>query len=63
MDIMNLISGKKTYIVAVLTIIYAVTAYFTGNMDLNTATQMVLGGAGLGALRAGVTKSATSPAP
>ena len=51
------ISGKKTYIMAGLTILYAGAGYWTGNLDFNTAVQMILGAGGLSALRAGVTKS------
>lgn len=50
------LSGKKTYIIAVLTILYAIFGYWQGHMEFDDAMQMILGGAGLGALRAGVTK-------
>ena len=56
MNLFGMLSGRKAYAVAVLTILYAASAYFTGNMDLSTAIQMILGGAGLGALRAGIAK-------
>lgn len=47
--------GYKTYIVAVLMVIYAVSAYFLGK-DPEFNIQMVLEALGLSALRAGVAK-------
>lgn len=47
-------SGKKTYLVAIATILYAVTGLFTGNMDSQTAIQMVLAALGMSALRNGI---------
>jgi hypothetical protein len=51
------VSGKKTYIVAAATIAYALLGYYTGNLDFNRAVEVVLNGAGLAALRAGVARA------
>ena len=50
------IRGRKTYFVAVATMLYAIFGYWQGHMEFDQAMQMVLGGAGLGALRAGMAK-------
>ena len=50
------LAGKKTYIVAAATILYAALGYYTGNLDLNQALNAALNGAGLAALRAGVSR-------
>ena len=47
-------SGWKTYIVAGVTIVWALVSYWQGTMTFDAATALVLGGAGLGALRHGV---------
>lgn len=54
-DNMNWLSGKKTYIVAICTIIYGVGLILNGQTD--QGVQVILGGLGLGGLRAGVAKS------
>src|SRR5581483_7857599 len=51
------LSGKRTYIIAAATIAYAVLGYYTGNLDFNRAVEIVLNGAGLAALRAGVARA------
>lgn len=38
---MKFLNGWKTYGVAVLTCIYAVSAYFTHHIDLNTMMQLI----------------------
>ena len=48
-------SGYKTYIVAAATIIYAVVSWWSGAMGQDAAIAMILGGAGIGALRHAVT--------
>ena len=48
-------AGKKTYVVAFLMLVYAVTGYFTGRTP-DVDWQVVLEGFGLAALRAGVAK-------
>ena len=48
------LSGKKTYIVAGLTVLVAAYEFWTGKMTEPQAIEMALGGAGLGALRHGV---------
>ena len=50
------LAGKKTYIVAGATILYAALGYYTGNLDFNQALNAALNAAGLAALRAGVAR-------
>jgi hypothetical protein len=50
------LAGKKTYIVAAATILYAALGYYTGNLDFNQAVNAALNAAGLAALRAGVAR-------
>lgn len=45
------LQGKKTYIIAVLTVIYAILGVILGKFDINTAIGLVLGAGGLAALR------------
>jgi hypothetical protein len=49
------LSGKKTYIVALVTVAYGLVLIAQGQTDAGIS--LVLGGSGLGALRAGVSKS------
>jgi hypothetical protein len=49
---LSFLKGKRSYIVAALTIVYAASGYLTGNIDFNTAVLTILGGSGLAALRA-----------
>ena len=51
---MALLAGKKTYLVCVLAIVYAVSAYLTGNIEFDNAVQLVLAAAGGAALRNGI---------
>ena len=53
---MNILSGYKTYIVALATLVYAGVSVWNGTMNYQTAILTVLGGLGLGALRHGVAK-------
>ena len=48
--------GKKTYLVAIATIMYALGGAVAGFIDLSIAVGLILGALGLGGLRAGVTK-------
>ena len=48
------INGYKTYIVAGVTVAYAVVAHWGGTIDTNTEITMILGALGLGALRHGI---------
>lgn len=54
---MNILEGKKTYLVATLIVISGVLSYVTGEMTLEQAILAVLNGLGLGSLRAGIAKS------
>lgn len=50
------LSGKKTYFIAVATVVYALTGAAAGLHDWSRATEIILGALGLGALRAGIFK-------
>lgn len=49
-----MLTGYKTYIVCAVAIIYAVSGFYTGNLDLNTAFQVVLAALGAAGLRHGI---------
>ena len=48
------ISGKRTYIVAICLIIYAVAGWVAGKIDANSAFENVMIALGLMGLRAGI---------
>lgn len=48
------LSGKKTYIIAGLTLIYAVIGVVLGQFDTNAAIQLVLASGAIAALRAAI---------
>ena len=50
------LAGKKSYIVAALGAIYAVIGLYLGQLDGNTAIQLIVTSLGLGTLRAGIAK-------
>lgn len=58
---MNLLQGKKTYIVAASVVVSAIFSFLTGAVDLQTAIVTALQGVGLATLRAGVTSEASKP--
>ncbi len=49
-----MLNGYKSYILAALGVIYAISGFFTGHIDANTAFEIVGGSLGLAALRHGV---------
>lgn len=53
---MDFLSGKKTYILVVAAVLYAITGYFLGNFDANTAMQMIWAALTAAGLRAGISK-------
>ncbi len=53
-----MLSGKKTYIVGVLMILYGGTMMFLGQMEQAEAITLVMEGFGLMAIRAGISKGA-----
>lgn len=56
--LMSIINGKKTYVVAGTTVLYAVIYYALTLHQYGNALDMILGASGLGALRHGVAKTA-----
>ena len=50
------LSGYKTYIVVVCMILYAGTGYMLGHISADEAVRLIMEAAGLGALRAGISK-------
>jgi len=50
---LNFLEGKKTFVVAALLVIYAIAGYFTGNLTVNEALQVL----GLGSLGAAIRKA------
>ena len=45
------LQGLKTYIVAAVGVVYALSALFTGHIDGNTAVQLLVTSLGLAGLR------------
>jgi hypothetical protein len=50
----GLLAGRKTFIVAIAHIVYAIAGVFLGLHDWNTFVALMLNGLGLGALRSGI---------
>ena len=48
---MSWLEGKKTYIVALVTIVYAVTGLIIGQVTQEAAIALILGSLGVSALR------------
>lgn len=53
-----MLNGYKTYIVCAVAIIYAVAGLYLGNLDFNSAAQMVLAALGAAGLRRGISSTA-----
>lgn len=50
--ITDLLQGKKSYIISILTAIFAIAGYITGNLTTEQAITLLLGAGGLSSLRA-----------
>ena len=48
------LAGKKSYIVAVALVVYAVAGVYSGQLTQDAAVTLVLNGLGLGALRSAI---------
>lgn len=48
---MDFLKGKVSYIVAGVTILWAIVGFFLGNLDMNQASAMVLAGLGVFGIR------------
>ena len=48
------LAGKKTYIIAIATVMYALGGAVAGYVDIGTAIPLILGALGLSGLRAGI---------
>ena len=53
---MDLISGKKTYLTGGAMILYGITGVFLGNLDANAGMELVAQGFGIIFLRQGIAK-------
>lgn len=47
--------GKKTYLISIATLMYALGGWVSGYLDVNTSIQIIFAALGLGALRNGIT--------
>jgi hypothetical protein len=56
MDIRNKVNGNKTYIVAGLTIAYAIIGVFIGQMEWDAAIKLILAGLGAVGFRSALSK-------
>lgn len=57
MKYIELLEGKKTYIVAALLVVFAGIGVYTHQLTADQAVVIVLNGLGLGTLRSGINKS------
>lgn len=55
---MTAIMGYKTYILCGLAIIYAISGFFTGHLDSNSAIETIFAALGTASLRHGITTQA-----
>jgi len=58
---LNFLQGKKTYIIVVATLCYAIGGVIAGYISLNECIALILGALGLAGLRAGVADSVQPP--
>ena len=49
-----MLNGYKTYILAGLALVYAISGFFTGHIDANTAVETVFAALGAASLRHGI---------
>lgn len=61
--IIEFLKGKKSYIVAVVAIIWAVVGLLLNLIEYQTAVDIILGASGLAALRAGLKSQLPPPPP
>ncbi len=54
------IQGYKTYILAALGVLYALSGFFTGNLDANTALSLGWAALGMAAIRHGVSTTGSN---
>lgn len=54
--LMEKVSGKKTYLVAIATLLFAVTGVLLGKLEFKEAIELVLGALGIASLRHGMSK-------
>lgn len=52
------LNGYKTYIVAAVTVVFALASWWAGTIDQSAAIAMILGALGLGGLRHGISTGA-----
>jgi hypothetical protein len=48
---LDYLKGKKTYIIQGLALVYAISGYFTGNLDSKTTLDIIYSTASISALR------------
>lgn len=51
------LSGKKTYFLALVALVYAISGYFLGNIEGKTAMELIWAALSSMTLRAGIAKS------
>jgi hypothetical protein len=54
--LVNFLSGKKTYLITLAAVVYAITGVISGNFTNDQAFEIVFAALGLGSLRAGISK-------
>lgn len=58
---MKLLTGYKTYTLAIVTLIYAASAYYTGHMSGMDALNLVLAALGASSIRHAISTSIATP--
>lgn len=58
---MNFLPGKKTYSVAIIMVVYALSALYLGHMTQTDSVSLILQAAAIAGLRAGIAKKTTLP--
>lgn len=56
MELNKLLQGKKTYILAIITLVFAVSGYLQGSFDLAQALEIALASGFAGSFRSALTK-------
>lgn len=52
-------SGSKTYIVCAVAVVYAITGFYSGNLDITSALNVVLAALGAAGLRHAISTTST----
>ena len=51
---MQILKGRKTYLIVILMIVYAISGLLIGKIDVNSAIQLILSSLAVAGLRIGI---------